>query len=311
MRDLYYRFITVLVLVLLPLGVTANSIQAQASDSIFFEETGHWVRGLFLEKYQSADDPLLIFGYPISDEILDINSGITTQYFQRARMDQLDGVVEIAALGKKLYSAGTPLDIDPSKSSSCRYFPGTEKSVCYAFLQFYDQHKGYEFFGYPISDLELQEERYVQYFEKARMEFRPEMENGERIALADLGSIYLDLYGSPVNSSGSNIIGQFVRPQVKAFVSKALISSNEEQTLYIIAQDQHLQPIEGAMVLVVIHWLDGESEHFRPEPTNADGISVSSFQVGELEPQNIVEIEVTITYQDTEAQTSTWFRTWW
>ena len=205
MRDLFYRFVSVFFLILLPLGVSANTIQAQSSDSIFFEETGHWVRGLFLEKYKSTDDPLLIFGYPISDEILDVDSGITTQYFQRARMDLLDGVVEIAALGKELYSAGTPLEVDPSKSSSCRYFSETEKSVCYAFLQFYDKHNGYEFFGFPISDLELQGERYVQYFEKARMEFRPELGNGERIALADLGSIYYDLYGSPENTSGSAI----------------------------------------------------------------------------------------------------------
>jgi hypothetical protein len=177
-------------------------------------------------------------------------------------------------------------------------------------LQFYDNHNGVEIFGNPISELELREGHYVQYFERTRMEWRPEFPPGQRVALTDLGRIYYEMYTINANT-GSNIIGPRIKPQVQAFVSKALIPSNDEQTLFVIAQDQYLEPIEGAMVIVTIHWSDKQEDNFRPPSTNEDGISKFSFPVGEIDPQKIIEVEVGIMYQQIEAFTSTWFRVWW
>ncbi|MCJ7623206.1 MAG: hypothetical protein MUO76_06860 [Anaerolineaceae bacterium] len=302
------------VILLLFLGLPITNGFAQASDAYYFEETGHWVRGKFLDMFLQADDPLLLFGFPLTDEIHDDVNNVTIQYFQRVRMDLVEepkgSSVRLVDLGRYLYTPGAPLVQISTNSAVCRTFTVTEKSVCYAFLQFYDAHNGAEIFGNPISELELREGHYVQYFERTRMEWRPEFPPGQRVALTDLGRIYYEMYTIRADT-GSNIIGPGVKPQVQAFVSKALIPSNDEQTLFVIAQDQYLEPIEGAMVIVTIHWSDKQKDNFRPPATNEDGISKFSFPVGEIDPQKIIEVEVGIMYLQIEAFTSTWFRVWW
>jgi hypothetical protein len=57
----------------------------QSSDQLYVPETKHWIRGDFLRFYQNASDPLLLFGYPITDEFVDPETGLQTQYFQRAQ----------------------------------------------------------------------------------------------------------------------------------------------------------------------------------------------------------------------------------
>jgi hypothetical protein len=45
----------------------ALGVRAQPPESVYFEATGHYVQGEFLKFYLSASDPLLMFGYPITD----------------------------------------------------------------------------------------------------------------------------------------------------------------------------------------------------------------------------------------------------
>jgi len=304
------RFQPLIFMSLLLLAVPTGIVHAQEPDSIYFEEAGHWIRGKFLQRFLSADDPLLIFGLPITDEVVDPLNDVTTQYFQRARMDLVDGVVKIVDLGKFLYTPGAP--VVATNSAACRIFAVTQKSVCYAFLQFYDTHQGQEFFGNPLSELEVQDGRYVQYFERARLEWRPELTSGERVALTDLGKIYYDAFGIHRKIQNTNTINiSQVKPQVHAFVSKSLISNKEQQTIYIIAQDQYYAPIEGALVVLTIRWPDGTEDNLKAPVTNADGISQYALSVDELQPLDVVEVNAGIMVQEIEVNTSTWFRLWW
>jgi hypothetical protein len=304
------RFQPLILLSLLLLAIPANAVYAQEPNSIYFEETGHWIRGKFLQRFLSADDPLLIFGFPITDEIVDPLNNVTTQYFQRARMDIVDGVVKLVDLGKFLYTPGAPMVA--TNSTACRIFAVTQKSVCYAFLQFYDAHQGQEFFGNPLSELEIQDGRYVQYFERARMEWRPELTSGGRVALTDLGKIYYDAFGIHREIGSTNTINiSQVKPQVHAFVAKSLLSNQEQQTIYVVAQDQFHIPIEGAQVILTIHWPDGSQESLKPPVTNADGISQYTLSVDQLLPLDVVEVDAGIMVQEVEVNTSTWFRVWW
>lgn len=78
----------------------------------FFAETSHGVGGKFLEFFD-ANGGLDRFGYPISDEIIEIlpetKQYYTVQYFQRARMElhsELAGTqdeVQLGLLGRALY----------------------------------------------------------------------------------------------------------------------------------------------------------------------------------------------------------------
>lgn len=309
-----------LLIILVVLTVTTpRSVQAQISDELFIAETGHWIKGDFLLFYQSADDPLFYFGHPITDEYIDPISNQVTQYFQRARFDLIQSpygkTVQLAPLGKLLYDDQPPQEPLTTKSPACRSFPDTNKSVCYAFLQFYDTHDGPTYFGNPISNLELREDRYVQYFERARLEWRPELPAGKRVALTDIGRIYfdneigdLDLLG-PILSV--NMPDPLLNLQLHAFIAKALIPANSQQTIFIIAQDQKLAPIDGVMVSATVKFPDGEIEVYRPPMTDAFGISRLTFSIGEIPPKEIVQVDVVADYQGAKIQTSCWFRIWY
>jgi hypothetical protein len=58
---------------------------------------------------------------------------------------------------------------------NCRYFAQTGHYVCDEFLEFYDTRGGLEIFGYPLTGAfaDLASGVQVQYFQRARMEWRP------------------------------------------------------------------------------------------------------------------------------------------
>lgn len=68
-----------------------------------------------------------------------------------------------------------------------RYFPETGHSVRGEFLAFFEAHGGLAFFGYPLTDEFTQDGRRVQYFQKVRMEWHPELPESYRVQLGLLG----------------------------------------------------------------------------------------------------------------------------
>ena len=72
----------------------------------FFPETGHKVGGAFLQYWQSHGG-LFQFGYPLSPELQDMQSGLTVQYFERARFEMhpenagTDYLVLLTLLGRE------------------------------------------------------------------------------------------------------------------------------------------------------------------------------------------------------------------
>jgi hypothetical protein len=87
-----------------------------------------------------------------------------------------------------------------SLPEECRFFPETQHSVCHGFLAFWQAHGGLEQFGFPLTEerTEVIEGRAltVQYFERARFEFHPELSGtGDEVLLSDLGRQILRLRG--------------------------------------------------------------------------------------------------------------------
>jgi hypothetical protein len=74
----------------------------------FFPETGHAVRGSFLQFWEQ-NGGLMVFGFPISDEVqerLPDGATRTVQYFERARLElhaDQGGGVQLGLLGRGLY----------------------------------------------------------------------------------------------------------------------------------------------------------------------------------------------------------------
>ncbi len=305
------RFIAVL-LAFIIIASIPGVVSAQDKEE-YFPETGHFVRGAFLSFYHSTPDSLLLFGYPISEEMPG-KYGQTVQYFQRARFDlDSDGTVQPAALGEMQYEPGAPVAELNTNSPACRLFPDTGYSACYSFIRFYDKYEGARYFGSPISDVEIRDGRYVQYYQKARFEWRPDARDGETVGLTPLGQIEYDQLGSLDTSAyeGFNSPLPMVQLQANAFVEQALMANDSTQSLYVIVQDQAFKPVEGAMVSVSVYFPDGSQYDVRAPSTNKNGFSELSFEVSGMPEKEVVRVEASVTYGSSSAQARTWFRIWW
>lgn len=305
-------------LLMLGLSIIPGSVSGQSSSSVYVPETGHWIWGEFLTMYNSVSDPLLYFGYPITDDFIDPVTNEHVQYFQKARFDLTDTTsgekVTLAPLGRLLHEDGADLADIAEDGPTCRRFE-TGYSVCYAFLQYYDANDGAEHFGSPVSALEIIDGRYMQYFEYARMEWWPEKESGDRVILTNIGQLYFDkLVANPelLKSSGSSkMAGQLLKPMVRVFAENALIGVGEQQTIYIVVQDQDLNPVPQAQVGVTITMPDGTSEFYRLAETNEYGVSQFFFDVPVFDVRSVVEIKAEVTIRGETATGSGWFRIWW
>ena len=312
------RWIILILIMILLAALVPQKARAQSSDSVYVSETGHWIWGEFLRTYNSVSDPLLYFGYPITDDFTNPISNQRVQYFQRARFDLVDTsdgpTIQIAPLGKLLHEEGSPLAEIPREGPTCRNFD-SGFPVCYAFLQFYDAYDGSNWFGDPISEVEVADGHYVQYFENIRMEWWPDRPSGEKVVISDLGRIYFDKeVGNPEllkSSPPASINGKLLNPLVNVFALKSLIGAGEQQTIYVIVQDQYLRPIDHSQVSITLFFPDGSKTFYRLTETNEFGVSQISFPADDLEVRSKINVEAEINIRGESAKGKTWFRIWW
>lgn len=293
--------------------VSWGSVQAQTPDSEYFAETGHYIRGDFLRFYRNTPNPTVVIGYPITEQFTSVD-GKTVQYFQRARFEVgPTGEVMLTSLGREMYSPERQLVIN--YPFACRTF-STGYSVCFAFLEYFLQNGGVERFGNPISPFEFRNKQIVQYFENARFEWRPDLPEGQRVGLTDLGRMYFEQLGedqaflkpSQQGLSGPN--NEVLELQVRAFPKQAVATSNDEQTIYVLVQDQNLQPVSRAQGVATIRPAVGETLQQSFE-TNSSGLSVLSFQFTNQPSGQLVSVDISISYNGLTGKTTTSFRIWY
>jgi hypothetical protein len=184
--------------------VAGARVAGAAPDESCFPQTGFCVRGRFLDYWQQHGG-LAINGYPLTaerQERLEDGRTYTVQYFERVRLElhpenAPPQDVQLGQFGRRVHPADPPAKPDPAAT----YFPQTGHNLGDSFLlgdtrpvrfflsfrTYWEQHGGLAQFGYPISEVlyeKLEDGRYarVQYFERARLEYR-----GAEIALGQLG----------------------------------------------------------------------------------------------------------------------------
>ena len=314
MRALW-RFAT-LFLVLTILLTQWGIVHAQSTDVQFFPETGHIVKGDFLRFYKSVPDPKLLFGYPITEQMTS-KDGKAVQYFQRARFELHPDLpesqrIQLSSLGQSTYKPGRQLTL--TNSAGCGSF-STGYPVCFAFLDFYKANGGTAQFGNPISPFEFHENLIVQYFEKARFEWRADRPEGQRVVLTDLGRLYFDQFGEdpaylkPVQPPEA-IINSILSIKVLGFVAKSVTRSSDQQTVYVIVQSQTSQSISNATGKATIHWPDGRTEeHFFT--TDGTGVVKVIFNFENQKQGELVTIDIAVAYQGLAGTTKTSFRIWY
>ncbi len=180
----------VLLALLVSVVAPASPVAAQSAPAevfTFFPETGHNV-GLQIKRFFDAHGGVAIFGQPLTELIVGAD-GLQVQYFERARFEYRpevhdEGRVSITRAGAILAEGRTEpafqwlaASPDPERT----FFPQSGHTIGGAFGWFWQTRGGVAVFGYPISE-ELYEwdeaagtERLVQYFERARFEYHPEL----------------------------------------------------------------------------------------------------------------------------------------
>lgn len=301
----------VLGLVLNP-GPAANAQTAE--DVRYFPQTGHTVEGDFLGFYQSAKDPQLVYGYPITEQFTSGDGGVV-QYFQRARFERVNGEesVSLTALGQLMYEEGSQ-QLDINNPSACREFP-TGFHVCFAFLEFFESQGGVTQFGNPISPFEFHENLIVQYFEKTRFEWRADRPDGARVVLTDLGRLYFDQMNEepsrlrPVRPLDATI-SPILSIQARAFVANAVTLASGQQTVHVVVQSQTHQPVSNANGMATIRFPDGQTQEYF-FTTNSLGLGSFTFEFENQMQGEPVQIAIIVTYRGLSATTATSYRIWY
>ena len=292
-------------------------VSAQAPDTKYFSETGHNVTGEFLTFYNSTPNASFLYGYPITEQIVS-KDGKTVQYFQRARFEYVaenpqGQRVQLTLLGRQTYISAGPLSVD--NPFACRLYVETGFSVCFAFLEFFDQYGGVTQFGYPISGFEYHQNKIVQYFEKARLEWQPWMLEGQRVVLSDLGRVYFDKLGedpallapaSPINNAPIIVTSL----QVRAFAWKAVTLASDNQLFFVIVQDQNGAPVANANCTAVVHWPNGVNDS-TIIATNTTGIGIISLQFENQPYGSLIYVDVNCSLNFLSGKTTTSFRIWY
>ena len=162
-------------------------------DTRYFPESKHTLRGAF-RNFWNLNGGLEVFGYPLTEAFEEPDArGVKrqVQYFERARLEadpQDPSRISIARLGAeratgRAFPTIAPFDDTPERA----YFGQTGHSLGGAFKTYWENHGGLASFGFPLSE-ELDEGSVtVQYFERARFEFRPTADAPDRVALSLLG----------------------------------------------------------------------------------------------------------------------------
>lgn len=306
-----------LLLLAVPFGARA---QTQTPPSQYFAQTNHSVQGEFLRFFQTRGG-LEILGYPLTETF--VENGRNVQYFQRARLElhpeasepdrvQLGLIgVELDRSEPAIPAAGQPAPNDPNR----RYYPETGHTVCCDFVQYLDAHGGPRLLGYPIAEEKKENGRWVQYFQRVKMEWWPEMPKGQRVRLGNLGEIYVlsRLDKSYTDEPPATFLpGQprITSLRVEASMQSAVVRPSGKQTLHVYVTDQRGEPVALAATAVTLRSPVGDQSLTLP-PTDGNGHTQYSFDLARLQPGHLVVIEIHSSWSDLAAGTQTSFFVWW
>jgi len=334
MRRMRY-FLLAAVMAATLLGVSTTHAQSPTGNCKYFTDTGHSVCGEFLEFFETRGGTR-IFGSPLTEAFDDPRLGLYVQYFQGARMELhpynpppyrvLLGLL-VDELGYQ-FPAISKAQIPPFNNSLHHYFPETGHVVSYAFLDYFRENGGLDIFGYPRSEFMFEDGYIVQYFQRARMEWHPEIINGPQMRLTPVGELYIERFGVPgdydeprepdnpagrINPSAPTATpgATVTKLNISASVRYVITGREGGQTVFVYVTDQRQQPVQGAAVKIVVHYQSGDQIYEGLNPTNASGFTSHHFDILPTSPGQKVVIDVTVTYGNLTGTTQTFFLPWW
>ncbi len=309
-----------LVIIILVLALVPGISRAQSgSDGYYFNQTGHYVKGELWAYYQSIPNATQVYGFPITEAYQDPATGITIQYFQRARFEYYPGNplgkrIVVTPLGKLLHEEAQ-LQLHPNalppRHSACLYFDETEAQTCYAFLDYYHAMGGKKVLGVALSDISYEGKLVVQYFTYARLEWHPEEPPGQRVKFGDIGSEYFKQHENPARGLWEKFITDVGFAQeliVRSSFTYPIVSPGTQQTIYVTVQDQRYMAVAGASVKITVKQPGFKDVVLELGPTNYSGIASKTFPSNRI--VGLVTIDIEVTYNSLNKKTVASFRIW-
>lgn len=290
-------------------------------------DTGHAVRSPFYD-YFVANGGVSQFGYPITKDYPDPQTGVLVQYFQNARFEWYPGnregeKVKLAALGIEWGKLDPPIPISqiPSRNDpNCKYFEQTRHTLCYNFRDYWEKHDGAKLLGLPITEYKIEDSRIVQYFEYAKLEWHPEKPQGERVQLTPIGSDYyafaklpperLEAEEPPRDASLGEKINQVTQLSARSSVFAPVASRGGSQIAFVYVFDQLNRPVEGAAVTLIVYH-PTHTQSLQLPITQANGVTYYTFPIGQdVKPGGVVNVEFQIDYEGITTSTRTSYMIW-
>lgn len=191
-------------------AVAAPAPAARAYTPVYFAATGHNL-GAHFKTFWEQNGGLVAFGYPLSEEF--VERGRPVQYFERAVFNYFAEYantpyeVQLAQIGRAALAGrsneAAMLPVAPFVSTGDGYFfPETGHALRFAFLRHWQAGGGLAIYGYPLTEefVEVSAEDVkpytVQYFERARFEYRPDQRGAPaEVGLGLLGYQFVRAHG--------------------------------------------------------------------------------------------------------------------
>jgi hypothetical protein len=175
----------------------------------YFPPVQHTLRGVF-RAYWRSHGGLAQFGYPLTEQFSEKNPTdgkvYVVQYFERNRFEAhpeyagTPSEVLLGLLGRTVTAeraAEAPFRPVPALQGSGQgvglWFPESRHNLAPEFSTYWQAHGGLPAYGYPISEAFTETSRagggsyLVQYFERNRLEYHPELSDPFRVSLGLLG----------------------------------------------------------------------------------------------------------------------------
>lgn len=262
---------------------------------------------------------LRVFGFPLAEAYLDNDSQRLIQYFQQLRLeyDGLEDQVVVTPLGQWALSEQTGLvseqltgKLPPSQADD------GELRVEGAFLTFYENFGGESVFGRPISDQLDEGGNRMQYFENARLDWRPEAPIEYRIQPGRLGEAHYRLVGlfkdpgrsRPLSSAGVR------EADVSATLRAPVLYDGEEQIVYVdVKTPEGQRPVAGVSVVATVYYNNDSVRSFDLVETDGTGHTHGTLNLNDLLPGQKVRVMVEASTPGGAVigATSKSFKSWW
>lgn len=309
-----------LLLLLLPHPLIALYNPDGAADGarrLFFEETGFWVYGAFLDFFDEHGG-LEIFGYPISAPYNE--RGLLVQYFQNARMEwhpqssssgtvELGNLAEELQLGREAWGVSLSLGVD--------YTSETGHAVRREFARYFRAHGGAEFFGEPITPMLFENQKAIQYFQRLELIWDPAT---AETRVGNLGEVYVNAHRNVIPAdvleplSARRASREAPGLQVVVGLGYPVARHMRGQPMTVIVRDDHLgEPAPDARVRVTVQDDMGHSYPALSQELDLDrhGRAQTAVPLDSIKPGSWMVVRVEAFWGTTVATDQDVFLVWW